>query len=152
MPRQGCASQVSSGLGWHSWCFRGLVWAPSANSVFIFRVVNIFPSVLDCGAPVPLWLSTSTGGIQRLPSVNATGSCHVGAGQVPGHITSCPPSPLLCQLAGGGLQPATLTAGKSNFQSPPGGPLGAVASAQPSLPSTWLHQGSEPQLRGSGPP
>lgn len=39
-----------------------------------------------CGLALPLW------GIQRLHSVNANGSCHMGAGQVPGHRTSCPPS------------------------------------------------------------
>ena len=67
---------------------------------------------------------------------------------MPGHTTSCPPSPLLCQLAGGGLQLATLPVGKSNFQSPPGGPLWALASSQlsPGLPSAWPHPGPELQL------
>lgn len=80
-----------------------------------FRVANIFPSVQawwgphgPCGLALPLW------GIQRLHSVNAKGSCLVGAGQVPGHTISCPPSPFLCQMAGGGLQLATLSVEKSN--------------------------------------
>lgn len=58
-----------------------------------FRVVNIFPSVQAwwgppclCGLALPLW------GIQRLHGVNASGSYHMGAGQVSGHTTSCPPS------------------------------------------------------------
>lgn len=103
-----------------------------------FRVANIFPSVHGpCGLALPLR------GIQRLHSVNAKGSCRVGAGQVPGHSTSCPPSPFLCQMAGGGLQLATRSVGKSNLSSPPAppGPLLSVPSDQLS-----------PGLPGWGPP
>lgn len=48
-PWQGCGSQVSSGLGWHSWHFRG--WpGPLPPTQSFFRVVT-FPSVRDWWGP-----------------------------------------------------------------------------------------------------
>lgn len=55
------------------------------------------------------------------------------AGAWPHYFLS--PTHLLCQLAGGGLQLATLTVGKSNFQFPPAKLLWAVASGQLRAPA-----------------
>lgn len=80
-----------------------------------------------------------------------------GLGRCQATLLPVPHPPLPCQLAAGSFQLAMLTVGKSNFQSPPGGPLWAVPSAQlsPSFPVSLLHRGPEAQLscaKNSGPP
>ena len=118
IPWQGCGAQVSCGLGWHSWASGAGPGSFRQHSLSLELLIS-FRLSRTGGASPPLWLSTSTRGIQQLHGVNAGGSCHVGgwAGAWPHYFLS--PTPLLCQLAGGSLQLATLTVGKSNFQSPP---------------------------------
>lgn len=98
------------------------------------RVVSIFQAWWGphglCGLALPLW------GIQRLHSVNANGSCHMGLGRCLATRLPVPLPPLLHQLAGGGLQLATFTVGKLNFQ-----------SHHSSCPCTL----TSPRLPGSGP-
>lgn len=107
---------------------------PYADSVFLHRALNTFVLSRLGGSPCLCGLASPLGDIQRHHSVNANGSCPVGAGQVSGHTTSCPPSaPLLPAGRRGGLQLATLTLGKSNFQSPPEAPPGLPSLAPASL-------------------
>ena len=73
------------------------------------------------------------------------------AGAWPHYFLS--PTPLLCQLAGGGLQLATLTLGKSNFQFPPAKLLWAVASGQfrelrPTLRASQRRLEEQPAAQG----
>lgn len=171
-PAPGKGTAPGSAPGWAGPALLRLpgLAGPSADELTrsFFRVVTISLPVRLGGAPLPLWLSTSTLGQPEASKYKCQWLLSRGGlGRCLATLLPVPPPP--CPASWQEEPPAGHTLWKVQFVASPGGPLPAVPSDQlsPDLPghrtlqgppphkgtkpSAWLHGGPEPQLSSACP-